>query len=683
MAFDALSTPAPTETAGIRRPRVLRIAHHAVVSEWRQRERELRALGAEVSLISSQRWNEGGAELTLDPAGDRFVTGARTIGRHPSVFLYDPRPIWRALGQRPDIIDIHEEPNSLAAAEVLLLRRLRGSRAPYLLYSAQNIRKRYPVPFRWLERRALAGAGAVYVCNGEAGEIVRAKGLRGIARYLPLGLRLSLFSPARREAPHGTKTIGYVGRLEERKGLAVLVRAVARHADWRLELTGDGPQRAELAALARELGVADRVHFLGFASGPELAQRYRAVDVVAVPSLPTPGWLEQFCRVAVEAMACGVPVVGSDSGAIPEVLGDAGLIAAPGDVDAWERALAEALEPERWGELRRRGLARAEGFTWASVARAHRDLYDELLAPRALQHARQAPGAQPTPASARPTPQVVVVAYGDPAPLDECLAGLGGRFPVTVVDNSSLPETRAVAAKHGARYLDAGGNLGFAGGVNLAIADLKTRALDGADVLLLNPDAHVDAVGIRVMQARLAASPDLAAVGATQREPGGDAPVRVWWPFPTPWGAWLEAAGLGALNRRKGFAIGSVLLLRAEALAELGPLDTRFFLYAEETDWQFRARRAGWRIAVADVEATHEGGGTGGDPRVRESHFYGSAERYLRKHYGPVGWHVYRAANVVGAGLRAALLPGVRGAAARRRFELFTRGPVRVEEAMG
>ncbi|WP_022882147.1 glycosyltransferase [Gryllotalpicola ginsengisoli] len=646
--------------------RVLRISHSAVVAEWRQRERELRALGTEVALITSRVWNEGGVDVSLEPGGDDFVSGARTVGRHPSLFLYDPRPIWRALGERPDLIDIHEEPNALATAEVLLLRRLRGVRAPYLLYSAQNILKRYPIPFRWIERRALAGAAAVHVCNGEAGEIVTGKGLRGVARYLPLGVRLELFGPAARGLPGATRVIGYFGRLESHKGVDVLLRAVARHPEWRLDINGLGSQREALRALAQHLGVADRVRFRGFASGEELVRRYQAVDVAAVPSLPRPGWLEQFCRVAVEAMACGLPVVGSDSGAIPEVIGDAGVIVAPGDTDAWERGLAEALDPRRWPELRENALVRAAAFTWARVAREQRALYDEIR-----------PAAAP-----REAPQVVVVAYGDPEPLAECLDALGGGLPVTVVDNSSLARTREVACEHGARYVDAGGNRGFAGGVNLALAELSSRGLAGRDVLLLNPDARISAAGVAAMQARLAQASDLAAVGARQTEPGSGAPVRVWWPFPTPWGAWLEAAGLGRLNLRRGFAIGSVLLLRAEALAQLGGLDERFFLYSEETDWQYRARRAGWRIEVADVAATHEGAGTGGDPRVREAHFYASAERYVRKHYGEVGWQVYRAANVVNAGIRSLLLRGERLAAARRRLAAFARGPVHLQTSM-
>jgi glycosyltransferase involved in cell wall biosynthesis len=276
-------------------------------------------------------------------------------------------------------------------------------------------------------------------------------------------------------------------------------------------------------------------------------------------------------------------------------------------------------------------------------------------------------------------PHVLIVAYGSSEPLAGCLAELGGSLPITIVDNSSLPETRSLAEQHGAHYIDAGGNLGFAGGVNRGLDAIDERGDGDRDVLLLNPDARITADGVGRMQLLLHAAPRRAAVGATQTDPVTGATVRVWWPFPTPAGAWVEAIGLGGLRRRRDFAIGSALLLRRDALRDIGRLDERFFLYAEETDWQRRARSRGWDIAVADVEATHEGGGTGGDPRVRERHFYGSAERYIRKHHGPVGWQLYRAGTLVGAVARGALLPGERGAAARRRAALFRHGPVAVE----
>jgi glycosyltransferase involved in cell wall biosynthesis len=646
--------------------KVLRVAHHAVVSAWRQRERELRAQGVDVELVSSTAWNEGGRDVRLDPEGDRFVRGARTAGRHPSVFAYDPRPIWRAMGRRPELIDIHEEPNALATAEILLIRRLRGSRAPYVLYSAQNIAKRYPPPFRWIERAALRGAAAAYVCNTEAGRILEAKGLAGPAVEIPLGVDILTFEPADRNPPApGSATVGYVGRLEAHKGVDVLLRAAVGHEGWNLRLTGDGPQRAELEALAENLGIAHRVAFLGFADGTELADRYRELDVVVVPSLPRPNWLEQFCRVAVEAMASGVPVVASASGAIPDVVADAGSLVPPGDPGALAAAVEDVLIPDRWNELRARGRERAARFTWENVARMQREMYTSVL-------------GDPD-AGGSAGPEVLIVAYGAPEPLDGCLEELGEGLPVTVVDNSSSPATRAVAERHGARYIDAGSNLGFAGGVNRGLEAIEAAGGRGRDVLLLNPDARIARAGVDRMHELLHSAPRLAAVGATQTDPETGRPVRVWWPFPTPAGAWIEALGLGGLRRRKDFAIGSALLLRRAALDDIGRLDERFFLYAEETDWQLRARRRGWDIAVAEVAATHEGGGTGGDPRIRERHFYASAERYIRKHHGRIGWQLYRIATLLGAAARGAVLPGERGQEARRRAALFRHGPVAVQ----
>jgi glycosyltransferase involved in cell wall biosynthesis len=122
-----------------------------------------------------------------------------------------------------------------------------------------------------------------------------------------------------------------------------------------------------------------------------------------------------------------------------------------------------------------------------------------------------------------------------------------------------------------------------------------------------------------------------------------------------------------------------VLLLRADALAELGGLDERFFLYAEETDWQKRARDHGWDIAVADVRAEHIGAGTGGDPTVRETYFHGSMERFVRKHHGILGWAGFRAALIAGSAARAVVLPGDRGARARFRRHLYLSGPTRLE----
>lgn len=367
--------------------RVLRVYHSAVVTPWRRRDRELRALGVDVVLVSPRRWNEGGRDVSLDVGDDDFVVAARTLGRHPYAFVYDPRPLWRVLRlQDFDVVDLHEEPASLAAAEGWLLTRLAGSRGTLCLYCAQNIPKRYPVPFRWIERALLRRAAGVHTCNEEAGEILRRKGFSGVVRNLGLGVEVDRFSPgegsARQRAAGPASEplqVGYVGRLEPHKGVDVLIRAVAATPGVQLEIVGDGPDRAALECGAQVAGISDRVCFTGFREQGELADVYRGFDVVVVPSLVTPSWIEQFGRVAVEAMASGAVVVASDSGALPEVVGDAGVIVPAGEVEPLAAALAELRDDAgRRAHLVDAGRRRAAHFAWPEVARRQLDFYRQL-----------------------------------------------------------------------------------------------------------------------------------------------------------------------------------------------------------------------------------------------------------------------------------------------------------------
>ena len=627
---------------------------------WRERERALQGRGEDVELITARRWHAGGAEVSLDDA-EPWVRPASTLGRHPALFLYSPGPLWRALGEQWDVIDLHEEPFALATAEVLLLRAVRRQRAPLVLYSAQNIRKRYPLPFRWLERAALRTASALSVCNSEAGEICVEKGFPGRPRVIPLGVETtgSLGDRLPKAEDAGT-VVGFVGRLVEEKGVQVLLDALAAFPQLRARFAGAGPLATEISERSRILGVGDRVEVVGPVPPERMPEFYASIDVLAVPSVPTSSWTEQFGRVAVEAMAAGVPVVASDAGALPEVVGGAGLVVPRGDANALGAALLRASGPDS-GRLRAAGFERAEECSWDSVADRYRDLYR---------------AAARTASSSDRDVEIIVVGFGSPGMLRRALEPVAA-MPVTVIDNSSLPDIAELCADLGVRYIDAGANLGFGAAVNRVLAD---RLEPGADVLLLNPDAVIGESDVRRMQQALHADPGLASIGPRQVD-GGGRRARVRWPFPSPAGAWLDAVGLGRLRSdRDGFVIGSVLLLRAEALDQIGGFDERFFLYAEETDWAYRARLAGWRHDVAaGVEALHIGAGTSSDPRRREALFFASQERFHRKHFGAVGWASARVAGWLGAAARSAVLRGERGREARRRAALYRLGPVRVE----
>ena len=636
----------------------------------------LRRLGVDVHLVTAREWDEAGAPVRLKPRVNEPVDGVRTWGSHPALFVYDPRPLWCALGQSWDLIDIHEEPFAVATAEILALRALRRQRAPYALYSAQNLEKRLPEPFRALQGRALRGARAVSVCNAAAGTLVERRGFPGRADLIPLGVDVaSLQRTAEGVAPPRDPVVGYAGRLADHKGVDVLLDAVAGMPEVQLTLAGDGPAAAALRRRAAQPDLADRVTFLGRLDDHELAAFYGGLDVLAIPSLTTPTWVEQFGRVAVEAMAAGVPVVASDSGALPEIVGEAGLLVPPGNAEILRVALEDVLvDPELAGRLRDQGFRRAAECDWEAVADRYVAMY---------RRATHTVTPRKTTSEPRP-PAVVVVAYGSPELLRRTLRPLSptpgrGDRPVLVVDNSSSAQVRDVCHDTAAAYVDSGRNGGFAYGVNLALAYLDAED----DVLLLNPDAVVSRDDIARLSGALHADPRLASVAPAQVDEQGRA-LRVAWPFPTPSRAWLEAVGLGRLGaRNQAYAVGTVLLLRAAALRQVGGFDERFFLYAEETDWARRAARLGWRHGVVPtVTALHVGAATSTDATRRETHFHASQELYLRKHHGRWGWQVARSAQIAGSALRSVVLPPARRSSARLRLGLYLRGPARAETSL-
>ena len=271
--------------------RVLRVSHSAVVDAWRERERRLRDRGHDVRTLSARVWDEAGMPVRLVPRPGEPVEGVATVGRHPALFLYDPRPFWRALGDPWDVIDLHEEPFALATAQVLLMRAVRARHTPYVLYSAQNLDKRLPLPFRVMQRWTLRGAAGVSVCNRTAGEVVVRRGFPGRPQVIPLGLDPAVFAPdpARRPPAAGAPiVVGYAGRLAPHKGVAVLLDAVAGQPRLVLRLAGAGPDESALRERTVAEGLAGRVTFAEALEASELADFYRGLDAVSYTHLTLP-----------------------------------------------------------------------------------------------------------------------------------------------------------------------------------------------------------------------------------------------------------------------------------------------------------------------------------------------------------------------------------------------------------
>jgi GT2 family glycosyltransferase len=245
-----------------------------------------------------------------------------------------------------------------------------------------------------------------------------------------------------------------------------------------------------------------------------------------------------------------------------------------------------------------------------------------------------------------------VVAYGGDHELAACLDALDG-VDVLVVDNLGSSGAERLCHRDRTSYVRSPHNLGFAGGVNVAML----RA-PGRDLVLVNPDAVVSGEGVRRLAAALHKDRRTAAAAPVLRYPDGS-PQRTWWPVPSPSVAWADVVGLAERAARDWFLAGSVLALRADAIADIGPFDEQFFLYAEETDWQLRALRRGWRLVqVDDVAADHVGGAMSADPEARARQAARSARQFARKWYSPAGAASMRVAGIAAAMRRAVTATG-------------------------
>lgn len=269
--------------------------------------------------------------------------------------------------------------------------------------------------------------------------------------------------------------------------------------------------------------------------------------------------------------------------------------------------------------------------------------------------------------------EVVVVAYGPVGLLKSCLERLGSSFPVHVIDNGRSEDVASLCRRLGVDYLRPAANIGFAAAVNLGLARRKAAA----DVLLLNPDALLEPESALALQRALHERQRTAAVAPVlQRPDGSREPTR--WPFPRPSQPWRGLIGRGALRDGEDFFLsGAVLLLSADALSRVGPFDERFFLYAEETDWQRRALEADFSVReVSGVTAHHMGAGTSRDTTIRDIHFHGSAELYVRKWFGDRGWLSFRIGSLLSALRRCltARTSTARSTAARAAW-LYVKGP--------
>jgi len=365
--------------------RVLVLSHTYLQPTHRGKLRALAARGLEVTVAIPQRWREPWFGRPIDVAWERqgglevFPLPAHGMGSKGDLLKtkYGRRALKALLrDRRPDLVQVEEEPNTHAARQVFGAARRLG--IPVVLFTHQNVELDQGWWAHWKQRRMLRKLTGVVAGSDLAGTIVRQD-----APNLPIAVIPQLGALAPHEpqhVPHEGLAIGVVSRLVPHKGIDNLLQALAtlRGAKWRLTIVGDGPERERLEALASELRLAARVRWTGGLPAEQVANLWPDLDVLVQPSVAAPDWREANGQVLMEAMANEVAVLGTDSGVIPELIGDAGMVVPAGDT----QALAAALE-QLSNHAARRTLAQA------ARARALRLYSDDAIAERTLEFWKQ------------------------------------------------------------------------------------------------------------------------------------------------------------------------------------------------------------------------------------------------------------------------------------------------------
>jgi glycosyltransferase involved in cell wall biosynthesis len=368
--------------------RVLMLSKACLLGAYQRKLEEIaRFPELELMVAVPATWHDGAREIRLErahTAGYTLVTERLAFNGSYHLHFY-PSLAKRIRAFSPDILHVDEEPYNLATFHALRLGRRAGART--LWFSWQNLLRRYPIPFSLFERYNLRHTDYALVGSEGAKAVWRDKGYAGPLAIIPqFGVDTEAFSPRQpRREGHLPFVVGYAGRLVSEKGVDVLLHSLARlDASFRASILGCGPERRRLEQLARSLGLAQRVCWKDSRPSTDMPAFYRSLDALVLPSLSRRNWVEQFGRVLIEAMACGVPVIGSKCGEIPNVIGDAGLIYREGDAAALAAHLASLLADSRlWTDLAHRGRRRVDAnFTQRLVASRTVDVYRGMCAAR-------------------------------------------------------------------------------------------------------------------------------------------------------------------------------------------------------------------------------------------------------------------------------------------------------------
>ncbi|MEH2060543.1 MAG: hormogonium polysaccharide biosynthesis glycosyltransferase HpsO [Nostoc sp.] len=371
---------------------------------------KLRALsqlepGVEVTVVVPKRWKPGGVQNKIieteyrDEGTFRIVPVSNFSQNHQGLLTFGADLISLLKQFHPQIIQVEQGSRALAYTQMIALNKLLGLKAKNLFFTWWNLPYSLKLPVSLLEKYNLNHSHGIISGNQDGAEVLRQQGYQGAIKVMPqLGVDESLFTPKAQPelaAKLGIKTgdfvVGFVGRFVQEKGLLRLLQALItlKNKPWKLLLLGRGELQSELIKIAAENNIKERLILVESVPHDEVANYINLMSTLVLPSettdkfktLTSVGWKEQFGHVLIEAMACQVPVIGSDSGEIPYVIGDAGLIFPEGDAQALANCLVQLIDKPYYAHtLGEMGYQKAMiKYTNKALAKQQLEFYRELV----------------------------------------------------------------------------------------------------------------------------------------------------------------------------------------------------------------------------------------------------------------------------------------------------------------
>jgi len=313
--------------------RVVILSHTYIDPDNRGKLRALAARGLEVTAAVPQQWRTSPMGATWDLKWERqggleiFPIPVRAVTGRPTETHFNRRSLASLLrDKRPDLLQVEEEPHAVPTRQAVRMARRLG--IPCVVFTWDAFPQHLPWLSRWRRGRMLRKARLVGAVAGNEQAANRARETAGevpIEVIPQLGVQVP---PSLEREPHEGLSIGFFGRLVNAKGMDILLEALARNRSnrWTLTVAGEGPDRERLEALATRHRLAARVRWLGTVLQGQRRALWPGLDLVVQPSRTTRRWAEPFGHMLVEGMAHGAIAVASSSGALPEIVGDAGCV---------------------------------------------------------------------------------------------------------------------------------------------------------------------------------------------------------------------------------------------------------------------------------------------------------------------------------------------------------------------